>query len=80
MYRWTLTDSTAIHLQPISYIIYSLHSAALLDNTHGIVVPYCVIPSGRPVGMKFWMNIKMNIKYNEHFLLWIFWNSALLTY
>ena len=64
---WALADNTSIHLQPISNIIYSLHSAALPDKHMGVMVPYCVIPSGSPAGMKFWINIKMNTKYNEHF-------------
>ena len=78
MDRWALTDNTAIHLQPISSIIYSLHSASLLDKHRGGVDPYCVIPSGSTAGMKFWMNIKMHIKYNEHFMLWIFLKFSLV--
>ena len=61
MDRWALTDSTAIHPQPISNIIYSLHSAALLDNTHVLWFNTVSNHQGDPAGMKLWMNIKMNI-------------------
>ena len=68
-------DGTAIHLQPqANIIIYSLHSAALPDNTHVLrfhTVCHTIRKSCRHEVLKIWMNIEMNIMFNEHLMLWI---------